>query len=63
MDGFFVRVNRQWENTLGYTAEELEGKMFMEYVHPEDIESTVSTMKTLSNQISVIDFVNRYKAK
>lgn len=29
-----LKVNRQWEKTLGYTREALMGRSFMELVHP-----------------------------
>ncbi|MGE5797565.1 MAG: PAS domain S-box protein, partial [Ignavibacteria bacterium] len=39
-DGYFRRLNPEWEKTLGYTAAELEGRKFLELVHPDDVEKT-----------------------
>ncbi len=62
-DGYFIRLNKQWENVLGYNLTELEGVKFLDFVHHEDIQSTLESMCTLSKQIEVIGFVNRYRAK
>lgn len=35
-DGKFIRLNRAWEESLGYTGEEVEGRAFMDFIHPDD---------------------------
>jgi len=62
-DGNFLKVNKSWESILGYTAEELEKKKFLEFVHPDDMESTLEAMKILSNQNEILNFINRYRCK
>ncbi len=61
--GKFLRVNKSWENILGYSCEILENSSFLDYVHPEDIPATLDAMFTLSGQKEVTNFVNRYKTK
>ncbi|GEM_PF-776695 len=61
--GRFVRVNRAWENILGYSVEDLEARRFLEFVHPDDIAATLDTMARLDAQEEILDFVNRYRAK
>ena len=39
-NGYLRRVSKQWESTLGYSARELEGKRFLDYVHPDDRQWT-----------------------
>jgi PAS domain S-box-containing protein len=39
-DGYFRRLNPAWETTLGYPVAELEGRRFLDLVHPDDLEST-----------------------
>jgi PAS domain S-box-containing protein len=62
-DGFFLKLSSQWERTLGYKIEELENRKFFDFIHPDDIESTLAVVEELKGQKKVIDFVNRYKAK
>lgn len=33
--GEFVRVNPEWEHVLGYSTNELEGRLFLDFVHPD----------------------------
>jgi PAS domain S-box-containing protein len=62
-NGRFRVVNRQWERVLGYTAEEVTSRPFMDLVHPEDVEATKAAMSVLTSQGEVLNFVNRYRAK
>ncbi|MCW6034881.1 PAS domain S-box protein [Spirulina subsalsa FACHB-351] len=61
--GRFRRLNRAWENILGYALSELEGKPFLELVHPDDIDATLAAMADLDADHTVLHFVNRYRAK
>jgi len=62
-DGYFRRLNPQWEKTLGYTLTELIDKKFLDYVHPNDLEDTYKAIATLSDQNEVCNFINRYRCK
>ena len=59
----FRRVNRSWENSLGYSIQELEGQVFLDFVHPDDIASTLQMMSDLGEQKTIPEFINRYRAK
>jgi PAS domain S-box-containing protein len=63
MGGYFRRVNPQWEETTGYTIEELTTKPFLDFVHPDDVESTLAAMNRLADGQSELRFVNRYRTK
>ncbi len=39
-DGNVGFTNPAWERVLGWTREELEGKEFAQFVHPDDVEAT-----------------------
>ncbi|MFO0871810.1 MAG: response regulator [Pirellulales bacterium] len=60
IDGFFLRLNPAWEQTLGFSQEELRARPFLEFVHPEDRDRTLAEIKRLSEGGHTIHFVNRY---
>ncbi len=62
-DGYFIRLNPEWEKTLGYPLAELEGHRFLDLVHPDDMESTLATIAQLDQQHEVLNFENRYRCK
>ncbi len=62
-DGYFQRLNKEWEATLGYSVQELEGTRFLDYVHPDDKEATLAALSRLEKQKEVLNFVNRYRSK
>jgi len=62
-DGYFRRLNAEWEKALGYTREELVGSRFLDLVHPDDVGPTLEAMKVLGDQNIVMNFVNRYRRK
>ncbi|MEA2484979.1 MAG: hypothetical protein QOD46_90, partial [Actinomycetota bacterium] len=62
-DGYWKRINPTFERTLGYTQEELLKKPFLEFVHPEDRESTEAAAARLGAGGDVVGFHNRYRAK
>lgn len=63
MEGTFIKVNKSWENVLGYNVKELVGRKFIELVHPGDIEATLDAMQVLSEHKQILNFMNRYKCK
>ncbi len=62
-NGYFRRVNQQWEKTLGYDLAELEGNRFLDYVHPDDLDSTLTELAFLTEQEASLNFINRYRCK
>ncbi len=60
-DGHFRRLNREWELALGYSPAELEGKQFLDFVHPDDTEASLNAMSELSQGKIVLQFTNRYR--
>lgn len=61
--GYFHKINRAFERTLGYTQEELLSRSFLEMVHPEDLEKTQQELEKLRMGIDTISFDNRYQHK
>lgn len=62
-DGYLLRVNPAWERTLGYTAEQLTSRPYMEFVHPDDREATVAEKENVSGGQLALLFENRYRCK
>lgn len=61
MKGYFIKMNQQWQNLLGYDLAELESKPFLEFVHPDDIAATKQAMTDLISHLPVKNFINRYR--
>jgi PAS domain S-box-containing protein len=60
----FVKVNPAFEKVLGYSEEELISKPFLDFIHPDDVESTKEVIREkLREGVSVIAFENRYRCK
>jgi len=59
--GFFLRLNPEWERSLGYSLSQLEGKRFLDLVHPDDMAATLESINLLNHQAPVRNFVNRYR--
>jgi PAS domain S-box-containing protein len=59
--GLFRRVSKQWEELLGCCREELEGRRFLDFVHPDDLQGTLAALAELTAQRKVLSFVNRYR--
>ncbi len=38
--GYFIRVNKAWSKTLGWSVAELTGRPYLDFVHPDDLEAT-----------------------
>ena len=62
-DGYFKRVNPAWRRILGYTERELLERPYMDFVHPDDRNSTDATAQKLSDGGDVLTFENRYRHK
>jgi PAS domain S-box-containing protein len=63
-DGYFKQVNPAWVQTLGYSAEELTSRPFVEFVHPDDVTGTrAETAEQLATGKVTISFENRYRCR
>lgn len=63
-DGYFKRVNGAFARVLGYTADELIARPYVEFVHPEDVGKTTVEATTLaSGSLPSMRFENRYRTR
>ena len=62
-DGYFKKMNGAWEVALGYSIEELLAKPYLEFVHPDDRESSQNLVSTLVNGHNTSAFENRLLCK
>ena len=62
-DGYFRRLNQQWEVTLGYSLQDLEGSRLLDFVHPDDLDRTQQELSVLADQQISLNFVNRYRCR
>jgi PAS domain S-box-containing protein len=63
-DGFFTRINPAGQQLLGYRPDELLARPFLDFVHPDDQETTLSELKRQTEEgLSVFSFKNRYRRK
>ena len=61
-DGRFLKSNPAWEQTLGYSAEELRSVTAFDLIHPDDQEATRAAGASLSRG-ELSGFENRYRHK
>jgi len=60
----FKKINPSFTRVLGYTEEEILGRSFLDFIHPDDIQSTLDLMeRCLKDGRIVPHFDNRYRTK
>lgn len=63
MNGFFRYLNPSWTDVLGYSLAELKARPFLDFVHPDDIDSTNREVAKVFGGSVVFHFENRYRRK
>jgi PAS domain S-box-containing protein len=63
-DGYFKRVSPAFTRTLGWSADEMLTRPFLDFVHPDD---RAATLREVERQVAgnelVLEFENRYQHK
>jgi PAS domain S-box-containing protein len=62
-EGYFVRVNPAWRTVLGYTEEEVLARPWVELVHPDDKERTLTEARRVFQGVETFTFENRVLGK
>lgn len=57
----FVCANPAWMRVLGWRPSDLVGTVYLDMVHPDDVQDTLDVATTLSDVGDVVGFVNRYR--
>jgi len=64
IDGYFTRINKSFEQALGYSSEELLSKPYLDFIHPDDRDQTTAVIEEkLARGAQVVGFENRYRCK
>ncbi len=61
--GYFKRLNRAWEKTLGFTRRELLSMPMFDFVHPDDRERTLEQNRIVRTGGQALGFENRYRCR
>jgi PAS domain S-box-containing protein len=62
-DGYFKRLSTAWEETLGFAQAELLAAPYIDFVHPQDRESTIVAARRITVEGQTISFENRCRCK
>ncbi|MBI5815668.1 MAG: PAS domain S-box protein [Nitrospinae bacterium] len=58
-DGYFKKLNPAFARISGFTEQELLGRPFMEFIHPDDRPGAQAALEKLLSGMPVVDFENR----
>ena len=62
-DGYVKRINPAAEKILGYSPEEMIGQLFIEFVHPDDRETTLKEAESIAAGNNTVGFENRWRCR
>lgn len=63
LDGYFKRLSPAFEETLGFSLEELYTRPILDFIHPDDIQRTQDEIERQRLGMKVLAFENRYLCK
>ena len=62
-DATIVRVSAGWKDILDYAPDEMVGRSFLDFVHPDDIPESQSGVENVARGEVIQYFENRYRHK
>lgn len=62
-EGRVTAINPTAQRMLGWESEDIVGHLLSDFLHPDDLNSTVAELNKLSTGATVLAFENRYRTK
>src|SRR4028119_1416645 len=62
-DGYVKRINPAAEKILGYSPGEIVGRLLIEFVHPDDRETTLKEAESIAAGNNTVGFENRWRCR
>ncbi|MEG3873567.1 PAS domain S-box protein [Microcoleus sp. Z1_B5] len=62
-DGYITLINPAAEKILGYSPGEMIGKLFIEFVHPDDRETALKEAESVATGNNTVGFENRWRCR
>ena len=62
-DATIGRVSAGWATTLGYSLEEMVGRSFLDFIHPDDVPISIEERENVTGGKILPYFENRYRHK
>nr|WP_210313222.1 ATP-binding protein [Rhodopseudomonas rhenobacensis] len=62
-DGCFQSVSPSWTRILGYAADEVVGRSFRHFIHPDDLPAAEAGLETVNQAVDLTAFEIRYLSK
>ena len=61
IDGYFKALNPAWTRVLGWAQEELLSRPYLDFVHPDDRQATVTESAKVATGFPSLHFRNRFR--
>lgn len=62
LDGYFRKLNPAWQRLMGFSQQDLQGRHYREFVHPDDRDATVQEGLALQRHSArVVELENRVR--
>ncbi|MDO3694907.1 PAS domain S-box protein [Wenyingzhuangia sp. chi5] len=62
-NGFFKKVNPAFQDCLEWELDELINNSFFEFIHPDDLQSSIDEIHKLGQGLETINFTHRFRTK
>ncbi|MBD1829620.1 PAS domain S-box protein [Microcoleus vaginatus GB1-A2] len=62
-DGYVTLINPAAQKILGYSPGEMIGQLFIEFVHPDDRETTLKEAESIAAGNNTVGFENRWRCR